>query len=296
MSHLSVKSWSHPCAPASSASGGLCKPRAASDRQFFSLASLFPPWACFLVFSSPCCYSSLIYFSLPGHLACPHTLQICCYMFLQESYGARNKIHPSQICKPTDFLWFPFPDLLGLNPWSWGQFCGHHPGVAGAPLFRVPKEHLTAQLGLLQHCWPEGFGLCFLLNSLYFVKEMSQSHFLTTPDFSSSVGALCVFAPLWGGQQWNLWALSTPRAALDADGSAILSWAAGGKKLLVPDVFQQVLCLRPRWISDVQDGAPDSRYSSQNSEPQSISAAQKLYHCYFFMDSCHLCCESLHYF
>lgn len=56
---------------------------------------------------------------------------------------------------------------LSQTCWDLSQFCGHHPGVAGAPLFRVPKEHLTAQLGLLQHCWPEGFGLCFLLISLF---------------------------------------------------------------------------------------------------------------------------------
>lgn len=109
---------------------------------------------------------------------------------------------------------------------------------------------------------------CASCSSLFFVKEMSQSHVLTTPDFSSSVGALCVLAPLWGGQQWNL-SCCSPGGHCPHQCCSRWGWqcyflvSSRRKELLVPEVFHQVLCLRPRWISDVQDGAPDSRSSSQ---------------------------------
>lgn len=146
----------------------------ALQSELLQLTHLFsPPW-------SPC---------LPSHL---EGVLLCVSRGLLQCQEQNPSFLELQLHRCSDSCW----DLLGLSLWSWGQFCGHHPGVAGAPLFRVPKDHLTRQLGLPQHCWSEGSCLCFLLNSLFLVKGMSQSYVLPTPGFPSPVCVNCVFAPM----------------------------------------------------------------------------------------------------
>lgn len=143
---------------------------AALQSLLLQITHLFsPPW-------SPCLPSHL-----QGILLCVSRGVIWC----QEQ-------NLSLELQPPRFSLIPFPRPVGTQPLELG------------PILWLPKGHLTRQLGLLQHCCPEGLYLCFLLNSLLLVKEMSQSHVLTTPGFRSPVCVICVFAPIWGGEQWNL--------------------------------------------------------------------------------------------
>lgn len=89
----------------------------------------------------------------------------------------------------------------------WGRALGAEASFAAAPpptppgrqepsLPRGPKGHLTKQPGLLQHCCSEGFRLCFLLNSLSLVKEISQRLGLITASiFLPRSGVFVHFAP-----------------------------------------------------------------------------------------------------
>lgn len=76
------------------------------------------------------------------------------------------------------------------------SFAAARPGRQETSLPRGPKDPLTKQPGLLQHCCSEGFRLCFLLNSLSLVKEISQRLGLITAGiFLPRSGVFVHFAP-----------------------------------------------------------------------------------------------------
>lgn len=215
MSHLSVKNWAHPCAPASSASGGLCKTRAASGKWWCSFPQR-PPFLherSFWGSARPWCYGSLV-LPLSVHLAFPPSSRVCCYVFLEEAYGVKYKISACWNHKPTGFLWFPSAEVLGPSPWSRGQFCGcppnPHPRAAGAlsaeGAQRPPDQTARPSAALL--LWRVS---SVLLAQLSFSCERNQSKAWSyySQHFPSPIWGICTFCPranlpseAWRGDTW----------------------------------------------------------------------------------------------
>lgn len=165
----------------------------------FSSAPPFPPRAFFLGLckamvlrlarSSPLC-SSCFPSQLEGMLLCVSRGGIRCQiqnLCLLESQAHRFSLIP--FCRGAGAEPLEPRPVLRLHPPT-------PPGRQEPSLPRGPKGHLTKQPGLLQHCCSEGFRLCFLLNSLSLVKEISQRLGLITASiFLPRSGVFVHFAP-----------------------------------------------------------------------------------------------------
>lgn len=201
---------------------------------------------------------------LPFHLA-------SILLYVSRGVSRCQEQNPSFLELQTHrFSFIPFPRPVGTQPLELGQFCGRHPRVAGVPLFRVPKEHLTRQLGLLQHHWSERFWApCSTL--FFLLKKWAKATFLLHQAFPPQQ---VLFVHLLPGELWSsdTWAPAAQLGTTHTECCCRWGWqcyflvGSRNKRTSLSRCicgFHQVLCLRLRCISDVQDGAPDSCYSSQ---------------------------------
>lgn len=245
MSHLSVKNWAHPCAPASSASGGLCKTRAASGKWWCSFPQ-HPPFLherSFWGSARPWCYGSLV-LPLSVHLAFPPSSRVCCYVFLEEAYGVKYKISACWNRKPTGFLWFPSAEVLGPSPWSRGQFCGctpppppggRSPLCRGGPKATWPNSQAFCSTAALK-----GF-VCASCSTLFLLwKKSVKGLVLLQPAFSfPDLGYLYILPQSQSakrGMEGRYVSSRSPcghgphSAAVDDDANAPFLWVAWEKK------------------------------------------------------------------